>query len=179
MAGEQPSPWAQALVWVELFGEHGLTELTVERPGLRVALSASATGPAPAAAHEHGAGQHTAAGGQAGAAQPPAPGQGLDPPPAGAVAGPGERERELVEVTAPMLGVFYRRPSPQAPPFVVEDDEVGPDTTVAIIEVMKLMNAVTAGVAGRVVAVCVDDGELVEYGQPLFLLEPLAPGAGG
>jgi biotin carboxyl carrier protein len=77
-----------------------------------------------------------------------------------------------VEVPAPVLGVFYGRPAPDAPPFVALGDEVGPDTTVAIVEVMKLMNPVSAGVAGRVVGICVEDGALVEEGQALFRIEP-------
>lgn len=74
-------------------------------------------------------------------------------------------------VTAPMLGVFYGRPSPDAAPFVTVGDTVDVDTTVAIVEVMKLMNQVTAGVAGTVVEVCAADGELVEFGQLLLRIE--------
>jgi biotin carboxyl carrier protein len=79
-----------------------------------------------------------------------------------------------VPVPAPVMGTFYRRPTPDAPPFVEPGDEVGPDTTVAIVEVMKLMMPVTADVAGRVVEVCVEDGAMVEEGQPLFLIEVTA-----
>jgi biotin carboxyl carrier protein len=69
------------------------------------------------------------------------------------------------------MGTFYRRPAPDAAPFVEPGDEVGPDTTVAIVEVMKLMMPVTADVAGRIAEVCVDDGALVEEGATLFLVE--------
>ncbi|NEK86873.1 hypothetical protein GCU60_14095 [Blastococcus saxobsidens] len=72
------------------------------------------------------------------------------------------------EVAAPVLGVFYGRPSPDAAPFVTVGDVVATDTTVAIVEVMKLMNQVTAGVAGTITEICVSDGELVEFEQPLF-----------
>jgi acetyl-CoA carboxylase biotin carboxyl carrier protein len=74
-------------------------------------------------------------------------------------------------VRAPVMGTFYRRPAPDAAPFVEPGDEVGPDTTVAIVEVMKLMMPVTADVTGRVAEVCAEDGAMVEEGQPLFLIE--------
>ncbi len=67
-----------------------------------------------------------------------------------------------------MLGTFYRAESPGAAPFVEVGAEVEPDTTVCIIEVMKMMNSVPAGLAGTVVEVCPENGELVEYGAPLF-----------
>jgi biotin carboxyl carrier protein len=75
-------------------------------------------------------------------------------------------------VVAPVLGTFYRRPAPDAAPFVEVGDTVEPGTTVAIVEVMKLMNPVTAGVAGRLVEVCAADGDLVEHGDVLFRVEP-------
>lgn len=74
------------------------------------------------------------------------------------------------EVTAPLLGTFYRAPKPGAPPFVDVGARVEPDTIIAIIEVMKLMNTVRAGRAGRVTEILVADGALVEFGQPLLRL---------
>jgi acetyl-CoA carboxylase biotin carboxyl carrier protein len=71
-------------------------------------------------------------------------------------------------VPAPLLGTFYRAPKPGAPPFVEVGSEVAEDTVIAIIEVMKLMNAVRAGVRGTVTAILVNDGALVEYEQPLI-----------
>jgi len=81
---------------------------------------------------------------------------------------------DLTPVLAPVMGAFYRRPAPDAPPFVEPGDEVGPDTTVAIVEVMKLMMPVTADVAGRITEVCAEDGAMVEEGQPLFLIEAVS-----
>jgi acetyl-CoA carboxylase biotin carboxyl carrier protein len=72
------------------------------------------------------------------------------------------------EVVAPWLGTFYFAPKPGDPPFVHIGDRVTADTVVCIIEVMKLMNTVTAGVAGVIAAVHARDGDLVEHGQPLF-----------
>lgn len=75
-------------------------------------------------------------------------------------------------ITAPMLGRFYARPEPGAAPFVGVGSEVAPDTTVALIEVMKTFNSVQAGVAGIIAEVCVDDAQLVEFGQPLYRVQP-------
>ena len=75
-------------------------------------------------------------------------------------------------VTAPSVGLFWRSPKPGAPPFVEVGDEVGPDDTVCIVEVMKLMNHVRAGTAGTVRAVHPENGQMVEHGDPLFTIGP-------
>jgi len=73
-------------------------------------------------------------------------------------------------IPSPMLGTFYRAESPGASPFVDIGDRVEPDTTVCIIEVMKMMNSVPAGVSGVVTEICPDNGQLVEFGEPLFVV---------
>ncbi len=78
----------------------------------------------------------------------------------------------LVLVRAPMVGTFYRAAEPGAPPFVEPGTRVAPDTTVCIIEVMKLMNSIPAGCAGVVTHVLVGNAEPVEYGQPLLAIDP-------
>jgi acetyl-CoA carboxylase biotin carboxyl carrier protein len=75
-------------------------------------------------------------------------------------------------VEAPMLGTFYRAQSPGEPPFTAVGEHVSADSVVCLIEVMKLMNHVQAGIEGTVVEVCAQDGELVEYGQPLLRIAP-------
>ena len=70
-----------------------------------------------------------------------------------------------------MLGTFYRAEAPGKPPFVEVGSRVEPDTIVCIIEVMKMMNSVPAGVAGTVAEILPDNAELVEYGQPLFRVQ--------
>jgi acetyl-CoA carboxylase biotin carboxyl carrier protein len=77
-----------------------------------------------------------------------------------------------VTIDAPMLGTFYRAPAPGAAPFVEVGSSVEPDTIVCIIEVMKMMNSVHAGVAGAIAEVCVESGEPVEYGARLFRVTP-------
>jgi len=78
----------------------------------------------------------------------------------------------LVAVEAPVVGVFYTAPEPGAEPFVQVGSEVDADTTVGLVEVMKVYTGVSAGLKGRVVEICVDDSQLVEYGQSLFMVEP-------
>ncbi len=78
-----------------------------------------------------------------------------------------------VTVVAPMIGRFYAKPEPGAAPFVSVGTEVNPDSTVALVEVMKVFTAVRAGVHGVVTEICVQDEQLVEYGQVLFRIRPM------
>lgn len=81
-------------------------------------------------------------------------------------------EPGLFEVPAPLLGVFYRAPKPGEPPFVEVGSKVAEDTVIGIIEVMKLMNSVSAGVKGEVVQMVADNGAAVEYGEVLLRIRP-------
>lgn len=99
------------------------------------------------------------------AAPAPAPVSTEPPPPIGQEAG-APRVGEF-DVPAPLLGNFYAAPRPGDPPFVNVGDSVSEDSVVGIIEVMKLMNSVRAGVAGKVAAILAVDGSAVEEGQPL------------
>lgn len=99
------------------------------------------------------------------------------PKQAGAVGSPApvaEFPRGSVLVRAPMLGTFYRASSPGGPPFVEIGSEVRADTTVCLIEVMKLFNSLKAGVDGRVMQILVENGAMVEYEQLLIVIEPKA-----
>jgi acetyl-CoA carboxylase biotin carboxyl carrier protein len=77
----------------------------------------------------------------------------------------------LIPITAPMLGTFYRTPKPGAPPYVEVGSMVNEEDPVCIIEVMKLFNTVKAGVRGRIVEICAEQGQMVEFQQTLFLIE--------
>jgi len=77
-----------------------------------------------------------------------------------------------VTIEAPMVGTFYRATSPEAAPFVSEGDTIKEGQTLCIIEAMKLMNEIESKVAGRVVKILVENAQPVEFGQPLFLVEP-------
>jgi len=81
-------------------------------------------------------------------------------------------EPGLLEVVSPLLGTFYRAPRPGAEPFVEIGSKVEPDTVIAIVEVMKLMNTVRAGVKGEVVDIFGENGALVEYGEVLLRVRP-------
>lgn len=136
---------------VELMNEHELSEIDLRDAGVRIRLRkgretvitsmAPAQLPAPVAAP---------------AAAP------LPPPSVPA------DEKDVVLIKSIMVGTFFVSPSPDAAAFVKVGDHVGPDTTVCIIEAMKVFNEIPAGVSGQIKAVLVQNGEPVEYGQPLF-----------
>ncbi len=90
------------------------------------------------------------------ATRPPAPASASDP------------ATDEVDIVAPLLGNYYSAPRPGEPPFVNAGDRVTPDTTIGIIEVMKLMNPIRAGVSGVVTAQLAENGKAVEEGQPLL-----------
>ena len=134
----------------ELLREYDLSELEVEREGERLRVRrelAAAHPPAAATAAPLGA---------AAAAQPAR----------------DEPRGDLLAVEAPMVGTFYRAASPEAQAYVREGDLVKKGQVVCIIEAMKLMNEIESKIAGRVAKVLVENAQPVEYGQPLFLLEP-------
>lgn len=115
------------------------------------------------------------------AGSPPAP--SAPPEASSAIEAPGARAAAsraarnavpegMVAIKAPMVGTFYRAPSPGAPAFAEPGARVARDTVVCIIEVMKLMNSIRAGVAGTVREIRVENGEPVEFGQVLLVIEP-------
>lgn len=105
------------------------------------------------------------------AARPASAAPAASPPP------PAKKQRQsteegLIEVKSPLLGIFYRAPKPGEPPFVEVGSKVTADTVIGIVEVMKLMNSARAGVAGEVVEILGENGELVEHGEVLMLVRP-------
>jgi len=89
-----------------------------------------------------------------------------------AAAAPVDDDDGLIEIPSPIVGTFYRKPAPDAENFAQVGTEVSEDTVVCIIEAMKVMNEIKAEVSGVIVKVLVDDTTPVQYGQPLFLVEP-------
>ncbi|GIP20215.1 MULTISPECIES: acetyl-CoA carboxylase biotin carboxyl carrier protein [Paenibacillus] len=83
-----------------------------------------------------------------------------------------ENQANLHTIASPMVGTFYRSPSPEKGPYVNVGDKVGDKSIVCIIEAMKLMNELEAEVKGEIVEILAENGQLVEYGQPLFLVKP-------
>ena len=83
-----------------------------------------------------------------------------------------EDDSKYIAIKSPMIGTFYRKPSPDKPNFVNVGDDVSNESVVCIIEAMKLFNEIEAEVSGKIVKMLVDDGSPVEYDQPLFLVDP-------
>jgi acetyl-CoA carboxylase biotin carboxyl carrier protein len=79
---------------------------------------------------------------------------------------------KYIEITSPIIGTFYRRPSPDKSVFVEVGDVVSPHTVVCMVEAMKLFNEIESEVSGKIVKILVEDGTPVEYGQPIFLVDP-------
>jgi biotin carboxyl carrier protein len=94
-------------------------------------------------------------------------GEDKPPPPVGDRAADG-----IVTISAPMIGTFYRAEAPGAAPYVELGTRVEPDTVVCLIEVMKMMNPIPAGVGGTIVEVCAANADPVEFGTPLFQVRP-------
>ena len=92
--------------------------------------------------------------------------------PATTAAAKAVQEEGTLAILAPIMGRFYSRPEPGAPPFVTVGAEVLEDTPVGLIEVMKLFNTVQAGVRGTILEICVEDGVFIEFGTPIFLVRP-------
>jgi acetyl-CoA carboxylase biotin carboxyl carrier protein len=138
---------------LELFREYGLTEVEVERSGERVRVRREPSPAAPGVA---------APAVVATPAQTPSATEPIRE----------DRRQHLVTVEAPMVGTFYRAASPEADPYVREGDGIKEGQVLCIIEAMKLMNEIESKVAGRVIRILAENGQPVEYGQPLFLIEP-------
>ncbi|HUS39512.1 MAG: acetyl-CoA carboxylase biotin carboxyl carrier protein [Pirellulales bacterium] len=99
------------------------------------------------------------------------------PAPVAAPAGGGKptvEDTNIVTINSPMVGTFYTSPSPEAGAYVKVGDHVGDDSTVCIVEAMKVFNEIPAETSGKIVAILVENGEPVEYGQPLFKVDTSA-----
>lgn len=137
---------------INLMNENGLTELEIEKEGVRIRLKKGAGGSVektleyitPQARPQ---------------AQPQIPEKA--------------KERTGIEVKAPMVGTFYRSPSPEAPPYINMGDTIQPGQVICIIEAMKLMNEIKSEVKGKIIDIQVDNAEPVEFSQVLFIVEPV------
>ncbi len=139
----------------ELVNEHGFTDFEFENENIRVRLSKMTAAPVMQAAQ----------------ALPPAPAAGLQisaETKSEAAAAETPAEEVLHQITSPIVGTFYRSPSSDKEPYIKEGSTVSPETTVCIVEAMKLMNEIQAETSGEVVKIYVENGQPVEYGQPLF-----------
>lgn len=89
-----------------------------------------------------------------------------------AAAAPAAEPEKGTPIKSPLAGVFYRSPSPQSPPFVKEGDNVTSDKPLCIIEAMKVLNEINAGMSGKIIKILVENGKPISSGQTLFLIEP-------
>ncbi len=136
---------------IDLLSETDISEIEIEKEGVKVKLRRERT-KTPQEVEE----------------RPP------QPPVPAPVSAPGvEDTSHLVTVTSPIVGTFYRAASPDAEPFVEVGTRVGKGQVLCIIEAMKLMNEIESEVEGVVVKILVENGQSVEYGEPLFLIEPV------
>lgn len=143
---------------INLMNENGLIELEVEKDGMRIRLKKTANGV-----------------------------EGVETPvgyPAGAVAAVGVKAQNVqqldekiiiktVEIKSPMVGTFYRAPNPEAPSYAEVGQTIEPGQVICIIEAMKLMNEIKSEIRGKILEILVDNAEPVEFGQSLFLIDPL------
>jgi len=143
---------------INLMNENGLIELEVEKDDMRIRLKKTVNGiqefEAPAGYPGGGAGALDA---KTQSAQPP-------------------EEKiiiKTVEIKSPMVGTFYRAPNPEAPAYVEVGQTIEPGQVICIIEAMKLMNEIKSEIKGKILEILVDNAEPVEFGQSLFLIDPL------
>ena len=146
--------------FIELMNEHDLAEIDLKQGDQRIRLRRGPELVTVASSPVMSAGSAPAAASSAGVS---------------AAAKPSEAaadEGNAVIIKSPMIGTFYASPNPESPAFVKVGDRVGPDTTVCIVEAMKVFNEIPAECSGRIVAVLAQSGEPVEFNQPLFRVEP-------
>ena len=145
---------------INLMNENGLLELEIEKDGMRIRLKKTSSGiesmSAPIIVERHSS-IEAAAAQQAAASTTAAE----------------KAQAKTVEIRAPMVGTFYRSPSPEAPPYAEIGQTIEVGQVICIIEAMKLMNEIKSEIKGKILEILVDNAEPVEFGQPLFLIEPL------
>jgi len=143
---------------VELMKEHDLTEIDLQQGEVRIQLRRGSS----AAATVIGVPQ---------AAPVPMPPPAAPSAPESDVPGAPGDSKGIALIKSPMVGTFYAAPDPDSPPFVKVGDHIGPETTVCIVEAMKVFNQIPAEASGRIIAVLAENGAPVEFGQPLFKVD--------
>ncbi len=163
-----PEPIADLELLIEDFKRSGLRELHGRYGALEIYLSQDANAPGLDGLRQ----QVSAAPAAVAASAAPAPGGHASAPAAPAAAAERAWPAGATVVRAPYLGTFYRAPKPGAAPYVELGASVAADSELCLVEVMKLFTAVRAGAAGTIAEVLATDGELVQGGQPLFVIMP-------
>jgi acetyl-CoA carboxylase biotin carboxyl carrier protein len=157
---------------IRLLDDTSLAEIRIETEDMKLLLKKPDI---PAVAPQAAAPAMTAASPQPAVPAPAEPAAAPTAAPSAPAAAPApelaEDEANIHIIKSPMVGTFYRAPAPDAPPYVEVGTKVTEKTVVCIVEAMKLMNEIEAEVSGEVVAVLAENGQLVEYGQPLFKIK--------
>jgi acetyl-CoA carboxylase biotin carboxyl carrier protein len=155
---------------ISALDESSIDSLEISRGGTRIRVSK--TPPLAPAVVSAPATHHVSASGAAPAPAPPMAAPAAAASETSAAGAASASASNLVEVRSPMVGTFYRAPSPEAPPYVEVGTRVGKGQTLCILEAMKLMNELEAEISGVIREVCVENAEPVEYGQVLYRIEP-------
>ncbi|MDQ8193578.1 acetyl-CoA carboxylase biotin carboxyl carrier protein [Coraliomargarita sp. SDUM461004] len=145
---------------VDLMKRSDISEFEYEEDGLKLRLSSKGAD-APQIIHAAPVAQTAA----------PFPAPAAEAAATNTAAAPAAEEKGIAIIKSPMVGTFYRAASPESPPFANVGTKAGPDTIVCIIEAMKVMNEIQAEMSGVITEVLVENGEAVEYGQPLFKIK--------
>jgi acetyl-CoA carboxylase biotin carboxyl carrier protein len=148
---------------IDLMRKNSLSEFELERQDFKIKLKRGVTG-AIAPTEESPAAPYAVA-------LPPVAAPGL-PPPGPAAPPSAPATLGLLEIKSPMIGTFYRAPSPESPDYVEIGTEVTPETVVCLIEAMKVMNEIKAEAKGVITHILVENAKPVEFGQPLFRIRP-------
>ena len=142
---------------VEIMNDNGLTQVEIEQEGSKIKLSKTASGDLQ----------------QIISAAPTAAPVAQAAAPAAAPAAEAPAASNLIEITSPMVGTFYRSPAPDADSYVEVGDTVHKGDVLCIVEAMKLMNEVKSEHEGKIVEICIDNAEPLEFGQVMFRIEPI------
>lgn len=162
---------------VRLLDESSLDNLEIERGGTRIRLSKSPSGGSTAVSPGDASGAFLPSAPRPHTAPTASSGEGSSPPspaaePEPAASSDADSPPGLLEVVSPMVGTFYRAPSPEADPYVETGDSVQAGDVLCVIEAMKLMNELECETPGRIAEVCVGNAEPVDFGQVLFRVAP-------
>lgn len=160
-------PFDQVRALIDLLEERGLEEFELERAGVRIRIKRRGTIPGPPPVFESYLNP-----GRTPPAPPVAETRSAEAQ-AETASEMGLRPEDVHVVKSPIVGTVYSAPRPDAPPFVKVGDEVEVGAVLCIVEAMKLMNEIEADVAGEVVRIYVENAQPVEYGEPLFAIQPL------
>jgi acetyl-CoA carboxylase biotin carboxyl carrier protein len=148
---------------IDLMKKNSISEFELERQDFKIKLKRGSGANGGPILYEEGAVPHL---------PPPPPTAALGPGPVATTA-PSAGTTGGIEIKSPMIGTFYRAPSPESANYVEVGSEVNPDTVVCLIEAMKVMNEIKAEVRGVITQILVDNAKPVEFGQPLFKIRPL------